>query len=226
MSRLLPLMHGAGKVVFVNNHVKRVDLLENIDGIFDEFGSYGTSLNTTAFLTLKRPALGWVNDEKVVRQDPDNFFQRSLLLGVLPMAPFPGNDHSLLPSEWVDQQYLDYGPLMTALEARTWVLTPHAVEVEENAAEANVFSVPEGLAIPVVFGRPSSSVRVHVRSMPSSELSVDAVVPGSSQPLSVAHMRRGQLLILDVPLRRGCAVVRIKNLPRPVQEKRLESGSR
>jgi hypothetical protein len=40
MSRLLPLMHGAGKVVFVNNHVKRVDLLENIDGIFDEFGSY------------------------------------------------------------------------------------------------------------------------------------------------------------------------------------------
>jgi len=48
---LIPLgemIHRAGKVIFVNNHVKRIDLLDGVDGIFDEFGRYGAALNTTA----------------------------------------------------------------------------------------------------------------------------------------------------------------------------------
>ena len=210
MTKLLPLMHDRGKVVFVNNHVKRLDLLENIDGIFDEFGSYGASLNTTAFLTLERPALGWVNDEAVVRQDPDKFFQRSLLLGVFPMAPFPGNDHSLVPSAWVDKQYLDYGPLLTALQGRTWVLSPHAVEVEGGKALANVFAVPDGLAVPVVFGSQQKSVRIVVKSVAGNLVAVDAVLPGASAPAAVSSHREGKQLTITVPLLRGCAVVRIR----------------
>ena len=210
MSKLLPMMHNSGKVVFVNNHLKRIDLLQNIDGIFDEFGSHPASLNLTAFLTLKRPALGWVNDEEVIRKDPDGFFQRSLLLGTFPMAPFPGNDHSLTPSPWVDQEFLTYGPLMKALDGRSWVLTPHAIDVDRHAAQANVFSTPNGLAIPVVFGGNATSVRVTLRAAPHTIASIDAVAPGVAQPLPVHQTRHGENLILDVPLRRGCAIVRIK----------------
>jgi len=211
MGKLLPLMHDAGKVVFVNNHVKRIDLLENVDGVFDEFASHAASLNTTAFLALKRPALGWVNDEQIVRENPDGFFQRFLLLGVFPMAPFPGNDHSLLPGAWVDKEYLAYGPLLKALEGRTWVLTPHAVEVENDAAQANMFSVPGGWAIVVASGSAASSARVIVRGVHNTIAAIDALTPGSTHPVPVPLIaRRGEDLILNVPLERGCAVVRIK----------------
>jgi len=211
MAKLLPMMHAAGKVVFVNNHVKRIDLLENVDGLFDEFASHAASLNTTAFLALKRPALGWVNDEQVVRENPDAFFQRFLLLGVFPMAPFPGNDHSLLPSAWVDKEYLAYGPLLKALEERTWVLTPHAAEVENNVAQANMFSVPGGFAIVIALGGSASSARVTVRGVHNPVAAMDAWTPGSTHPVAIRQTARGARdLIVDVPLKRGCAILRIK----------------
>jgi hypothetical protein len=34
------------------------------------------------------------------------------------MAPFPQNDHSLLPSERADRIYMDYGPLVEAMRGR------------------------------------------------------------------------------------------------------------
>ena len=37
LDRLGPMMHGSGKVIFVNNHDKRIDLLRQTDGFFDEF---------------------------------------------------------------------------------------------------------------------------------------------------------------------------------------------
>jgi hypothetical protein len=37
MSKLGPEIHAAGKVLFCNNHTKRIDLLCGIDGIYDEF---------------------------------------------------------------------------------------------------------------------------------------------------------------------------------------------
>ena len=89
------MMHDAGKVVFVNNHTKRIDLLLDIDGIYDEFAMNGASLNLTALLGVSRPTLGWTNDEDSIRADPDGFFQRFLYMGVFPTVPFPGNDHSI-----------------------------------------------------------------------------------------------------------------------------------
>ncbi|MDD2764870.1 MAG: hypothetical protein PHE83_12955 [Opitutaceae bacterium] len=93
-------------------------------------------------LALRKTALGWTSQEADLRPDPDAFFQRYLYLGVFPMAPFPGNDHSLLPSAWVDRQYLDYGPLLDALRGKKWVLRPHAVEAVNHAAKVNLFQVP------------------------------------------------------------------------------------
>jgi hypothetical protein len=209
MNQLLPLMHSAGKVVFVNNHDKRLDTLKDIDGIFDEFTTNPAALNTTALLCVTRPALGWTNHEKQIRPDPDGLFQRFLYMGVFPMAPYPGNDHSLGPSEWVDRQYLDYGPLMNAMRGRKWVLEPHAAEVPDGTAKANLFAVKDGFVAPVMFGGSRARARVHLR-IPGGVRGMEAIHPGSGRAVKVSYRREGSAYIVDVPLVRGCAMVRIQ----------------
>jgi len=142
LEKLGPLMHQAGKVIFVNNHDKRIDLLRRTDGFFDEFTYGGAPLNLTALMGVRRPVLGWTAEEKNLRPDPDAFFQRYLHLGAFPMAPFPGNDHSLLPGEWVDRQYLAYGHLAPIFQRKRWVLEPHCVEGCGAMAKVNLFEVP------------------------------------------------------------------------------------
>ncbi len=90
MSKLGPMMHAAGKVIFVNNHVKRLDLLPQVDGIFCEFCQAGSALNSTGLLTLFKPALGWTPAPDTLRPDPDAFFQRHLHMGVYPTAAVSG----------------------------------------------------------------------------------------------------------------------------------------
>ena len=65
MGKLGPMMHEAGKVVFVNNHDKRLDLLRHVDGIFDEFGYAGRSLNLTASLAVRKPASAGRRTQKI-----------------------------------------------------------------------------------------------------------------------------------------------------------------
>ncbi len=209
MKDLGPMMHEAGNVIFVNNHDKRLDLLHSVDGIFDEFTSNGAALNTTALLCIRRPALGWTNREEEIKSDPDGFFQRFLYLGVWPMAPFPGNDHSLTPSAWVNQQYLDYGPLMDAMRGRQWVLEPHAAKVEGDAARANLFETPDGYIAPVMLGGTAPSVKLVLRGLHGTPQSAAALHPGHPEWVNVPFSRRGATWVLDVPLKRGCAMVRV-----------------
>jgi len=215
MGKLGPMMHEAGKVVFVNNHDKRLDLLREADGIFDEFTFASAPLNLTALLALRKPALGWTSTEENLKPDPDAFFQRYLHLGVYPMAPFPGNDHSLRPSVWVDRQYLDYGPLLSAMRGKKWVLLPHCIEAADNAAKVNLFEVPDGYAIPVTFAGKAASVRIILRGVPivREKTACEALHPGSQtwQPLTPT-IAADQSLCLDVPVERGCAMVRLRGL--------------
>ena len=92
LGKLGPLMHNADKVIFVNNHIKRLELLGQVDGIYCEFCQTGPALNATGLLSVRRPALGWTDDEATVRADPDGFFQRHLHMGVYPTAPYPNNN--------------------------------------------------------------------------------------------------------------------------------------
>ncbi|MEI6673802.1 MAG: hypothetical protein WCO57_01355 [Verrucomicrobiota bacterium] len=211
MARLGPLMHQAGKVVFVNNHVKRLDLLRHTDGIFDEFTYTGAPLNLTALLALRKPALGWTDDEAALRPDPDGFFQRYLHLGVYPMAPFPGNDHSLRPSPWVDRQYLDYGPLLDAMRGKKWVLEPRCVESSTPGVKVNLFQVPGGYALPVTFGGPAASATLTLRNLPGLDrLRCEALHPGADQATPVTETLKDACLTLRVPLKRGCAMVLLR----------------
>jgi len=215
MARLGPLMHQAGKVVFVNNHDKRLDLLRHVDGIFDEFTYAAAPLNLTALLTLGKPALGWTDSEAALKPDPDAFFQRYLYLGVYPMAPFPGNDHALRPSAWVDRQYLDYGPLLAAMRGKKWVLKAHCVESVTPGVKVNLFQVPGGYALPVTFGGGSAFATVRVRRLPGLDrLGCQALHPGEDQTAAVAATLKDESMTLHVPLKRGCAMVllRIKRI--------------
>jgi hypothetical protein len=221
-AELAPMFHQGGKVVFVNNHIKRLDLLKDIDGIFDEFTYNPAALNTTALLSIKRPALGWTSDEKQIRPDPDGFFQRFLYLGVFPMAPFPGNDHSLRPSDWVDRQYLDYGPLMNAMRGRVWVLEPHAVEVLKGSAVANLFAVDDGYVASVMLAGAEKVATVSIRTRFERAPSASAIHPGAAAPVRVSAVRNGGAWVFEVPLVRGCAMLVVKSSERQASLRRAE----
>jgi len=125
----------------------------------------------------------------------------------------PGNDHTITPSPEVDRWYLDYGPLFAALRGRKWVLAPHAVEVAGLAAKANAFVVGEAYIVPVTFGGTAARVTVQAR-LPGLPVDGSAPVcevrpPGGDRWLPVACVRREGSWQIDVPLSRGCALVRI-----------------
>jgi hypothetical protein len=211
-ARLGPLMHDAGKVIFVNNHIKRLDLLEYVDGIYCEFCQASPALNSTALLCVRKPALGWTDSEATVRADPDAFFQRHLHLGVFPTAPYPCNNHCLGPSPWVEEQYLAYGKLLDALRGKKWVLVPHVVAAENDAAKVNLFAVPGGYALPVTFAGKAASVRVTVRPLAGlgAKTTCEALHPGSEKPVALAPRVTEAGLSIDVPVVRGCAMVTVQ----------------
>jgi hypothetical protein len=208
MDKLAPEVHAAGKILFVNNHTKRIDLLRCIDGIYDEFAYYSASLNTTALLGARRPVLGWTRDADNLRPDPDAYFQRNLYLGVYPTAPVPGNNHCILPDPWVDQQYLDYGSLLDAMRGKQWVLFPHSIRVITGTARANLFETPAGYVVPVVLGGVDKEAVVELEGVKAQ--SAEALHPGSSawRSLQMVSGRNGNLQIA-VPLIRGCAMLRL-----------------
>jgi len=209
------IMHPRGKVVFYNPFTTyRLDCYPQVDGFFDEdwhqpdqpgYGHAGSGL-----LALRKPAIIWTYSSDAVRNDAD-FFPRHLLLGVHPMVPFPANDHSIRPDNpAVDAAYLDYGPLLAAMRGKKWVLAPHCIEVEGAKAKANLFEVPVGWVAPVVFGPQEGLVKVLVRNVAgiSDARKIEALQPGVERPQPVTAVLKDGVLALQVPLKRGCAMLR------------------
>lgn len=207
IQELGPMMHQAGKVIFVNNHYKRIDLLQHADGILDEFTNATTPLNTTAFLTLHKPALGWTpNKEIIFKEGGDYFMQKYLYLGVFPMCPFPGNDHALQPDPVIDQLYLDYGLMMNQLNEKQWVLQPGVIEAE--AAKANIFKTKNGYAIPVVYGRGDYAViKLRHSHFLQKGIVFKVIHPGTEKPVSIIPTINKDLLTFNIPLVRGAAML-------------------
>ncbi len=211
MDGMGPIFHDAGKFILVNNHVKRIDVLNHVDGIFDEFTYAGVPLNTTALLCVNKPALGWTDTDATVKKEGgDTFFQKYLYMGIFPMCPFPGNDHSIHPDPEVDQIYLDYGPLMQLMKSRVWVLEPHAISVENDLAKANIFKIPEGYSVPVVYGE-ESQVRVKIANVDeiNNKTTCSAYYPGKETPAELKLVKDGSSWYMDVPLERGCAMIKL-----------------
>lgn len=213
MAQLGPMMHNAGKVIFVNPHVHRIDFMEQVDGIYDEFGDGAQNLNGSSLIALRRPVMSWVHKEDVLTSDPDTFFQRYLYMGSFLTVPVTGNDHTIVPSTRADELYLRYGPLFNALHGRKWVLTPRPVSVESatTATRANIFEVPGGYAIPVVFGGSATSARVIVRATDNLRVQKATVIhPGELRGSEVKVEKHGKDLAVDCALTSGCAVVELR----------------
>lgn len=210
MPKIDRIMHGNDKVVYCNPHYRRLDLVRYMDGIYDEFGQVGLSMNLCSFLALRKPIMAWTIVTPELKQAPDAYFQRHLHMGAFLTAPLPGNDHTILPSSGMDQHYFDYGPLLKALRGKQWVLKPHVVEVAGNEAKANVFHVPEGYVIPVTFGGNATSVRVTLRHLDEVAGEATVIRPGVTDWAPLPLKTEGDEIALSVPLSRGCAMVRIQ----------------
>jgi hypothetical protein len=204
-------MHAAHKVIFVNPIYARLDLLREVDGIYTEQGNEGRPLNASALLGLRKPVLAWSYNETLHQPDPDSFFQRHLLLGAYPTVPYPWNNHCITPEPAADQEFLDYGPLLTAIRGKKWVLAPHCVQVADQIAKANLFQVPGGYALPVVFGAQAGFADLVIRNLPDLvALKCTVLHPGVEPPSPLIPASEAGALILHVPLERGCALVLLR----------------
>lgn len=214
MGRLGPLMHRAGKVVYGNPHYARLDLMKELDGVYDEAGMLGTSLNLCALMAINKPLVEWTWAGDILKTDPDGFFQRHLHLGAYLTAPLPGNDHAIRPAPERDRYYLDYGPLLDAMRGKRWLLLPHVVRVEGDRALANIFETPGGYAVPVTFGKESSAEAVleGLPTLPGQRgFRAEAIHPGEAQPVAVRPVAEGTRLRINVPLKRGCAMLLLRH---------------
>jgi hypothetical protein len=210
MSRLGPLMHDAGKVIYGNPHCSRIDLLRQFDGIYDEVGDAPFSVNLSGLMGVNKPVMQWTSVAENVRKEPDAYFQRHLHLGAFLTAPLPGNDHSLRPDTEIERHYLDYGPLLDTLRGKRWLLLPHAVRVDGEKALANIFAVPGGYVVPVTFGGRASSADVILQGLPQlpgqKGFRAEAIQPGQLRPVALDVMEPDGALRVRVPLKRGCAM--------------------
>ena len=132
-----PKMRAAGKVVFASPIFSRLDVYRQIDGFYDEYGYDGRGLNSTALMGMRKPVMVWTYNESLFRPDPDSFFQRHLLMGAYPTAPYPWNNHCILPDMvWDDRGdlaqedqdgtrgfYYKYGSLFERDTAHQWMAT-------------------------------------------------------------------------------------------------------
>lgn len=208
MNQLGPLMHERDKVIFCNLIDPRLDLARQVDGIYDEFADYPGVMNGVALLCVDKPFLAWTRNAGELS---DEFLQRHLYLGAFPTAPYPLNNHCIQPSPKGDQFYFDYGPLFDLLRAKRWVLEPHCIEVVAGTAKANLFQVPGGWVVPVVFGGTDSIAVVQIQNVPGmiQNLRCEVIQPGVSKPVGAAFSWKAGALEVRVPLYRGCAMLRI-----------------
>lgn len=214
MKPLSDLLHAHDKVIFYNPHITRLDYAQYFDGIFDEFADTGDKINFTSLLALKKPIVGWIHSEDVIKQNPDLIIQKFLYLGVYPMAPYPEANHSLEASAWADSVYADYGLMFQALKGKEWILKANVVSVENSHAKVNIFKTHDGIIVPVMMGGDSNEVTVNLHSIngffPKQRYACYVVHPGSKKWTKVKFNRKSDKLTLKVPLIRGSAMLLFK----------------
>jgi hypothetical protein len=205
--RLGPLLHKAGKIIYVNSLPMRQDLLRDVDGIYTEYGQDTGCFNALALQCLRMPAIAWTYNA-TPGQHPDDYFQRCLYLGVFPTAPYPNNNHCITPEPGIERFYLDYGPLLDAMRGKKWVLEPDCLETATAGVKVNLFQTFSGYALPIAYGGNAETAIVRLRGLPGlDKLKCQALQPGASAPVPIAGAFKAGMLELKVPLQRGCAMV-------------------
>merc|ERR1719316_2219579 len=136
MKRLGTVWHSKpNQPLLINTLTYRLDMMEFIDGIFDEYGDDPHKIFASAVAGLARPSIMWNHpgQSNLDPQNIDNFLQQHLHFGVWPSLPIKNNDHMIGPGPWDDMFEL-YGPLFRAYQGRVWLLEPHVVKADNNSA--------------------------------------------------------------------------------------------
>lgn len=74
--------------------------------------------------------------------------------------------------------------------------------------------MPGGWVAPITFGPKDGSAEVILQNLPGLGKGVrcEALVPGVEQPQTVGTTFQGGKLLLHVPLKRGCSMLRVANV--------------
>ena len=96
------------------------------------------------------------------------------------------------------------------MRGKKWVLEPHCVESITPGVTVNLFEVPGGYALPVTFATNAETATVRVRNLKNlAKMKCQALQPGAEAALPVAATFKDGVLELTVPLKRGCAMVKL-----------------
>ena len=206
MARVL----GPGKKgIFVNVHTSRLDMMQHIDGIFDEHGAIPANMALSGLLGLAMPVVIW---SRGTPKGLDSFLQAHLYYGVNFMAPVPNNDHSIHDGSG-DAEFIAYGPLFARLRSKEWTLIPDAVTVVGKTAMANLFKVAGAFVAAVVMGDVSATVVLRGVTSTGGEIGkVQIVHPGGGAAMdaqfTITMTPDGwREVTVATPLIRGCALV-------------------
>jgi hypothetical protein len=129
------------------------------------------------------------------------------------MVPVAGNDHGIgQVSQEKRQPFLDYAPLLKAIRGKKWVLEPDCVQVEGEKTRGNMFEVPGGFVLPVVFGGEAKQAEVILNGIKEIGLNtpVSVLHPGTDGVTEIPVRDASGGVRLIVPLRRGCALVKVE----------------
>jgi hypothetical protein len=223
-SRLAAVLRAASptKVMFGNcNTLCRIDLAGIFDGGFNE----GAALNAVAWTGLRRPTILWTYAlDSLTQNELDAYFQQHILMRVFPMAPMPGNDHSINPSSTLIQQaYNDYSSLFFALRGCEWALSISnpitIVSPVVSTLISNLFRATHaepGALLAVFMLGEINLINITVKiaiseSGTANSFNAYGLVPGSSSnwiSLGQFSVQNG-IVLVTVPVLRGCSIVRL-----------------
>jgi hypothetical protein len=159
----LGTMNGSGLMMMNIYGNGRLDQYKSYDGIFSE----GPLVSGAGLLGIMSPTILWTYDSNECCRSAnwsDFYFQRHLLMNVMPMIPFPGNDHAISFNVNSAQYYVRYGAMLSAVAPSIWALYPHIISIVNQTglttyAKVNAFIAPldinatnVALLVPVMLG--------------------------------------------------------------------------
>ena len=222
MRRMMAEKQGAMKhneTVMLQNAMgfAQLSLMRDFDGTFSE----GGIVNSAGLLGARSTSILWTYNSAECCSSPeaaDAYFQRRLYMKVFPMAPFPQADHCIASDPKAEALYISYGGMFTALRGAKYLLKAHAVSVSGGPAVANAYELPHAPGAAslwaVMLGGNQSSAALTVAHLPSGEPKFEVLHPGKEHawaalPAGAVKRAEDGGAELAVPLRQGCAMVRV-----------------
>lgn len=134
-SHLVRSVTPSGKGIMMMNGVgnSRLDNYRYYDGTFSE----GYAVNGEGLLSIMSPGILWTYDPSEVGTSTNQsgrYFQTHIYMGIVPMAPFIGNDHSIDWDVTAVSLYSRYGSLFRSIANKVWALYPHIVSITNETA--------------------------------------------------------------------------------------------